>query len=329
MTASDRSSLMARVVVALVLFGIVGIAAAAETPYPTRPVRLLVGFPPGGGVDAVARILSPKLAEAMGQSWIVDNRPGAGGNLSSEIAARSSPDGHTVLAALSTQLTVNPTLYKLAFSVQKDLQAVSLLNTAEHILVVHPSVPAKTLKEFVDVAKQKPGALNYASAGIGSSLHMAAELLKKRAGIDMAHVAYKGAGPAVAALVAGEVQVLTGTVVSTLQLISAGRLRALAVTGASRSKALPDLPTVAESGYPGFDADAWYGLLVPANTPAGVVERIRAEVHTALRASDVQAAMLRQGLNPQPSAPAELAARIKAETALWAGIIKDAGIRAE
>jgi tripartite-type tricarboxylate transporter receptor subunit TctC len=265
----------------------------------------------------------------MGQTWIVDNRPGAGGNLSSEIAARSNPDGHTALVALSTQLTVNPTLYKLSVAVQRDLQAVTLLNTAEHILVIHPGIPARTLKEFVDVAKQKPGALNYASAGIGSSLHMAAELLKKRAGIAMTHVAYKGAGPAVAALVAGEVQVLTGTISSTLQLISAGRLRPLAVTGAARSRALPDLPTVAESGYPGFDADAWYGLLVPGGTPAHIVDRIRAEAQKALHDRDVQTAMVRQGLNPQASSPSELADRIKVETTLWAGIIKEAGIRAE
>jgi tripartite-type tricarboxylate transporter receptor subunit TctC len=304
-------------------------AAAGDATYPSRPIRMIVGFPPGGGVDAVARLLCPKLTDALNQNCIVDNRPGAGGNVSSELTARSTPDGHTALVVLSTQLTVNPALYKLSFDVRKDLQPVSLLNWAEHILVIHPSVPARTLKEFVDVAKQKPGALNYASAGIGSSLHMAAELLKKRAGIAMTHVAYKGAGPAVAALLASEVQVLTGTVVSTVAHIKTGRLRALAATGAERSRTLPELPTVAESGYPGFNADAWYALMVPAGTPAAIVERLRAEVHKALASSDVQTAMARQGLNPQPGSPAELANRIKLETAQWAGIIKDAGIRAE
>jgi tripartite-type tricarboxylate transporter receptor subunit TctC len=304
-------------------------AASADATYPTRPIRMIVGFPPGGGVDAVARLLCPKLTEALTQNCIIDNRPGAGGNVSTELAARSTPDGHTALVVLSTQLTVNPALYKLGVSVQKDLQPVSLLNWAEHILVIHPSVPAKSLKEFVEVAKQKPGALNYASAGIGSSLHMAAELLKKRAGFAMTHVAYKGAGPAVAALLASEVQVLTGTVVSTIAHIKTGRLRALAATGAERSRTLPELPTVAESGYPGFNADAWYALMVPAGTPTAIVERMRAEVHKALGSPDVQTAMARQGLNPQPSSPAELANRIKLETALWAGIIKDAGIRAE
>jgi tripartite-type tricarboxylate transporter receptor subunit TctC len=304
-------------------------AVSADTIYPTRPIRVIIGFPPGGGVDTVARLLCPKLTEALAQNCIIDNRPGAGGNVSTELAARSTPDGHTALIVLSTQLTVNPALYKLSVAIQKDLQPVSLLNSAEHILVIHPSVPAKSLREFVEVAKQKPGALNYASAGIGSSLHMAAELLKKRAGIAMTHVAYKGAGPAVAALLASEVQVLTGTVVSTVAHIRTNRLRALAVTGSQRSRTLPELPTVAESGYPGFDADAWYALMVPAGTPTAVVERLRAEVHKALGSPDVQTAMARQGLNPQPSSPAQLAKRIQLETELWAGIVKDAGIRAE
>ena len=304
-------------------------AGAARAQTVSRPARIIVGFPPGGGVDTVTRLLCPKLTEALGQNCVIDNRPGAGGNLSTELAARSTPDGHTALVVLSTQLTVNPTLYKLSVAVQKDLQPVSLLNSAEHILVIHPSVPAKSLKEFVEVAKQKPGALNYASAGIGSSLHMAAELLKKRTGIAMTHVAYKGAGPAVAALLSSEVQVLTGTVVSTVAHIKTGRLRALAATGSERSRTLPELPTVAESGYPGFNADAWYALLVPVGTPTAIVERLRAEVHKALGSPDVQTAMARQGLNPQPSSPAELAQRIQLETALWAGIIKDAGIRAE
>ena len=302
---------------------------AAEPAYPTRPVRLVVPFAPGGGVDVISRILSPKLTDAMGQTWVVDNRAGAAGNLGADIVAHASPDGHTVLAALNTQLTANPSLYKLPFSVEKDLQPVTTLCTAEHIVVIHPGVQAKTLTEFIALAKQKPGAFNYASAGVGSSIHLAAELLKKRTGIQMTHIAYKGAGPAVAAMLAGEAQVLTGTVASTIQLIQAGRLRALASTSAKRSKVLPELPTVAESGYPGFDADAWYALLVPAGTPKAVIERIRSETVKAIQHPDSQAAMARQGLSPETSTPAELAARIKAETATYATIIKEAGIRAE
>jgi tripartite-type tricarboxylate transporter receptor subunit TctC len=304
-------------------------AFAADAPYPTRPVRLVVPFAPGGGVDIISRLLSPKFTEAMGYTWVVDNRPGAAGNIGGDIVAHASPDGHTVLAALNTQLTANPSLYKLSFSVERDLQPVTMLCTAEHILVVHPSVQAKTFPEFIALVKQKPGALNYASAGVGSSLHLAAELLKKRTGIQMSHVAYKGAGPAVAAMLAGETQVLTGTVASTIQLIQVGRLRALASTGAKRSKVLPELPTIAESGYPGFDADAWYALLVPAGTPKYIVDRIRTETLKAIQHPDSQAAMARQGLSPETSTPAELGARIKAETATYAAIIKEAGIKAE
>ena len=302
---------------------------AAESAYPARPVRLVVGFPPGGGVDALARLVAPKLSDAMGQTWVVDNRPGAAGNIGGEIVARANPEGYTTLIALNTQLTVNPSLYKMRFSVEKDLQPVMMMVRAEHILVVHSGVPAKSLKEFIDLAKQKPRSLNYASAGVGSSLHMAAELLKRRAGIDMVHVSYKGAGPAVAAMLAGESQVLTGTVSSTLSFISAGRLRALASLGSQRSKVLPDIPTVAESGYPGFDADAWYGMLVPSGSPASIVERIRSESLKAMQHADVQAALARQGLTVETSTPAELAARIRSESANYAVVIREAGIKAE
>lgn len=329
MTRRARLSCVMNMLALLVLSAAAAAAFAAEPAYPTRPIRLVVPFAPGGGVDVMSRILSPKLTDAMGQTWVVDNRAGAAGNLGADIVARASPNGYTVLAALNTQLTANPSLYKLPFSVEKDLQPITMLCTAEHIVVIHPSVQAKTLTEFIALAKQRPGAFNYASAGVGSSIHLAAELLKKRTGIQMSHVAYKGAGPAVAAMLAGETQVLAGTVVSTIQLIQAGRLRALASTGAKRSKVLPELPTVAESGYPGFDADAWYALLVPAGTPRYIVERIRTETIKAIQHPDSQAAMARLGLNPETTTPEELGARLKAETATYAAIIKEAGIRAE
>lgn len=303
-------------------------AALAQT-YPLRPIRLIVPFPPGGSTDALARTISPRLGDAMGQTWVVDNRGGAGGNVGAEIVARANPDGYTLLAGVDSQLTVNPTLYKLPFSVEKDLQPVTLLATAEQLLIVSPGVPAKTLKEFVALAKSKPGALNYASAGVGSPIHLAAELLNKRMGIDLTHVAYKGAGPAIAALLAGETQVLAGSVASTLALVSSGRLRALAITGAQRSKSLPDLPTVAESGYPGFEVTVWLALLAPGATPKAIVERIRNEVIKSMQNAEVQAALARLALVPETSTPAELAARIRSETAKWAGVIKDAGIRLE
>lgn len=304
-------------------------AAAADDNYPSHPVRLLVPFAPGGGADALSRIITPKLHDALGQAWVVDNRGGAAGNIAAETVAKAAPDGYTALMGFNTVLTVNPSLYKLPYSVTKDLQPVTLLASAQYILVVHPSVAASTLKEFVALAKQKPGSLNYASAGVGSPLHLAAELFKKRAGIDMVHLAYKGGGPAAAAVLAGEAQVLFASVASSVPQVKAGRLKALATTGSKRSKVAPDLPTIAESGFPGYDVSSWYALLVPARTSPAIVNRIRDAAIKAVHLPDVQEAMSRQGLDVETSTPQELGARISAETAVWAGLIKDAGIKAE
>ena len=304
-------------------------AAAADDNYPTRPVRLLVPFAPGGGADALSRIITPKMHDALGQAWVVDNRGGAAGNIAAETVAKAAPDGYTALMGFSTVLTANPSLYKLPYSVTKDLQPVTLLATAQYILVIHPSVAATNLKDFIALAKQKPGSLNYASAGVGSPLHLAAELFKKRAGIDMAHLAYKGGGPAAVAVLAGEAQVLFASVASSVPQIKAGKLKALATTGIKRSKVAPDLPTIAESGFPGFEVSSWYALLVPAKTPAAIVNKIRGAAIKAVELPDVQEAMSRQGLDVETSTPQELAARMSAETAVWAGVIKDAGIKAE
>jgi len=303
-----------------------GVAQAADSVYPTRPVRLVVPFPPGGGVDATARIIAPKLSESMGQNWVVDNRSGAGGNLASEIVARANPDGHTVLLALDTMLTANPILYKLPFSVEKDLRPVVILAVSDQIVVVHPGVAAKTLKELIAMARQKPGAFRHGSGGMGSSNHLAAELFKKVAGIDIVHVPYKGAGPSIAAILSGEIQMNISSTASTIGFIKAGRLRALASTGARRGP-LPELPTVAESGYPGFEAIQWYGLVVPRATPKRIVARIHKDSVKALQNADVRASMERLGLQQDPGTPEALVVRIKKETAKWSAIIKDAGIR--
>ena len=315
---------------AIALLGIcvaAGVAHAADSAYPTRPVRLVVPFSPGGGVDATARIIAPKLSESMGQHWVVDNRAGAGGNLASEIVARANPDGHSVLLALDTMLTANPLLYKLPFDVQKDLQPVVILAVSDQILVVHPGVAAQTLKEFVALAKQKPGDFRHGSGGMASSNHLAAELFKKVAGIDIVHVPYKGAGPSITAILAGDIQMNISSTASTIGFIKAGRLRALASTGARRGNALPELPTIAESGYPGFEAIQWYALVVPGGTPKSIVARIHKDSVKALENAEVRASMERLGLQQDPSTPEALAARIKKETAKWSAIIKDAGIR--
>ena len=311
-----------------IVFSIADTCSAAAPAYPTRPVRLLVPFAPGGGADTLARIIAPKLSDAMGQTWVIDNRGGAAGNLAAELVATANPDGHTLFMGFSTVLTVNPSLYKLPFDVQRDLRPITLLATAQYLLVVHPSVQAKSVKELVELARQKPRSLNYSSAGVGSPLHLAAELFKKRAGVDMVHVAYKGGGPAAAAVLAGETQVIFGSVASSLPQVKAGRLRALATTGLKRSIAAPELPTMAESGFPGFDVSSWYSLMSPAATPTAIVGRIRDEAIKVLQLADVQQAMLRQGLDPESSTSEELAARIKSETAVWAGVIRDAGIKA-
>ncbi|MDH5535833.1 MAG: tripartite tricarboxylate transporter substrate-binding protein, partial [Betaproteobacteria bacterium] len=247
--------------------------------------------------------------------------------IASEIVAGANPDGHTVLLALDTQLTANPSLYKLPFSVAKDLQPVVILAVSDQMVVVHPGVAAKTLKDFIALAKQKPGAFRHGSAGVGSSNHLAAELFKKVTGVDILHVAYKGAGPSLAAILAGEINMNISSTASTIGHIQAGRVRALASTGLKRSPSLPDVPTVAESGYPGFEAIQWYGLVVPGATPKRIVARIHKDSVKALENADVRASMERLGLQQDPSTPERLVARIKKETATWAAIIKEAGIR--
>lgn len=314
----------------LLLFGMTALspfATAAESGFPQRPIRWVVASAAGGGLDVTARIVAPRLTEALGQTWVIDNRAGAGGNVGAEIVAKAAADGYTVLASTSTVLTVNPSLYRMSFKVERDLQPVTVLSLGEQVVVVHPSVPARSLQELISLAKQKPGTLNYASAGTGTAIHLGAELLKLRAGIDMTQVPYKGGGPAAAAVLAGEVQVLVGTVASTIPMIQAGRLRALASTSLKRSRLLPDLPTVAESGYPGFDAGLWFGMSLPAGVPKPVLEKMHAATVKVLGIAEVQAAMTRQGLEAEPSTPREMAARIARETATWAEVIQKSGIR--
>jgi tripartite-type tricarboxylate transporter receptor subunit TctC len=269
--------------------------AATAADYPSRPIRALVPFAPGGGADTLARIVTPKLSESMGQQWVVDNRTGAAGNIAAETVARAAPDGYTVFMGFSTVLTVNPALYKLPFDMERDLQPVTLLATAQYILVLHPAVPAASVKELVALAKQKPGSLNFASAGVGSPLHLAAELFQRRAGIQ----------------------------------VKAGRLKALAATALHRSKVAPDLPTMAESGFPGFDVTTWYSFMLPARTSAAINRRLQDEAAKALQRPDVQQVMSAQGLEAETSTREALAARIKAESRTWGEVIKAAGIRAD
>ncbi len=302
---------------------------AAPPEYPARPIRLLLPFAPGGSVDALARIMTPKVSEAMGQQWVIDNRGGAGGNIAAEIVARAAPDGYTVFMGLSSVVTANPSLYKLSFSMAKDLQPVTQLATSQYVVVLHPGVPANTVQELVALARAKPRALNYASGGVGTPLHLAAELFQKRAGIRMVHIPYKGGAGAAAATLSGEAQVLFGSFASSLPQVKAGRLKAIATTGSRRSHLAPDVPTIMESGFPGFELTSWFGFLVPAGTSAPIVQRIRDEAIKAVQAPDVQQATAREGLTIETSTPQALAARIGTETKTWAEVIRSAGIKAE
>lgn len=304
-------------------------ASSVAAAYPDRPIRLLLPFAPGGGADAVARVITPKFHEALGQPWVIDNRGGAGGNIAAEIVARANPDGYTVFLGFSTVLTVNPLLYKLSIDVSRDLVPVAMVTAGQYMLVLHPSVKADNLKDFIALAKAKPGTLSYASAGMGTPLHLAAELFKIRTGISMTHVPYKGGGPASVAVLAGEVQVLFGSLPSSFPHVRAGRLKALAVTGPGRAAVAPELPTVAESGLPGYEVTSWYGLFVPARTSEQIVKTLHAEAVKALALPDVKEAISRQGLEVAVKGPKEFADHIKRETEVWARVIKAAGIKGE
>jgi tripartite-type tricarboxylate transporter receptor subunit TctC len=305
-------------------------AGAAEPAYPTRPIRMLVPFPPGGGADTLARILAPRLGEALGQPVVIDNRSGAAGNIAVELVAKAAPDGYTLLLTLNSVLTMNPNLYPdLPYSIERDLQPISQLSSGMYVLLLHPSVPATTVREFIEVARTKQGGLSYASAGIGSPLHLATELLKSRANINLVHVPYKGGGPAVVATIAGETQMTFASVAASNQHVRSGRLKAIAVTGTNRSKALPELPTLVETGFAGFTFNSWHALLMPAHPPEALLARLHGETLKAAKLLPIQEAMTREGMETTTSRSADLAALIKRETEVWRGVIKSAGIRPE
>lgn len=303
--------------------------AHAQAPYPNKPIRFILPFPPGGGTDTLARILGTRLAEGLAQQVTLDNRPGAGSNLGAEIAAKSPADGYTLLMG-NIAHSINMTLYsKLNYNFIKDFNAVSLLASAPNIVVVHPSVPVKSVKELVALARVKPGALDYASSGSGSSAHLAAVLMLEMTKTRMNHVPYKGGGPAVVALVSGEVSVGFATTPSVIGHIKSGRLRTLAVTGAKRSAAAPELPTVSEAGIPDYEMSGWYGILVPAGTPTGVITRLHAESLKVLKIPEVVERMAVAGFEPVGNSPAEFTAFIANEVDKWAKVVKAAGMRVD
>jgi tripartite-type tricarboxylate transporter receptor subunit TctC len=303
-----------------------GIACAQAQSYPAKPIRMLVGFSPGGGTDVAARIIGRKLTEMWGQQIVVDNRAGAGGLLAFEMAAKANPDGYTLLAT-SPSFAIQPSIAgKLPYDPIRDFAPITQASAAPYVLVLHPGVAARSVKELIELAKATPGKLNYASGGIGSAQHLAAELFRLMAGIRIEHVPYKGA-VSVPDVIAGRVQLLFSGLPQSIAHIQAGRLRALGVTTPARSRAVPDVPTIAEAGVPGYDVTVWYGILATGRTPKAVVDKLNQGFVAALQSPDVRQQLTAMGLEPVGNPAAQFAATIRAEIAQWAKVVKQAGIR--
>ena len=308
----------------------IGAAPAARAQaYPAKPVRMIAASSPGSAVDIVARIVAQKLGDQVGQQVIVDNRAGAGGNLGAEIAAKAAPDGYTLFMGTPAH-AINTGLYrKLNYDLVRDFAPVSQVTTGQYAIVVHPSLPVKSIKELIALARAKPGQLNYASAGSGNATHLAGELFNSLARVKLVHVAYKGSGPALIDLVGGQVQLMFANLTAALPQVKTGRIRALAVTGEKRAAVAPELPTVTEAGVPGYVVVSWFGVLVPAATPREIVMRLNAILAQAMRAPDIRERLAGEGAEPAVGTPEQFAAFIRADIAQWTKVIKDAGIVAE
>jgi tripartite-type tricarboxylate transporter receptor subunit TctC len=305
-------------------------AAAQPQGYPSKPIRFVVPYPAGGPLDTVARLLGQKVSESTKQPVIVDNKPGAGGNIGADAVAKSAPDGYTILMGAVATHAINPTLYaSMPYDAAKDFVAVTQVASTPNVLVVNPSVPANNVREFIAYAKANPGKLNFGSGSTGSAGHLAGELFNTMAGVQLVHVPYKGAGPAMQDLIGGQIQLMFDNLASSLGQIKAGRVKALAVTTAKRTALAPDLPTIAESGLPGFDVSTWFGVFVPAHTPQAMVDKLHAELTRALAAPDVRDAMLKLGAEPVGSTPQEFAAYIKAEADKYAKLVKASGAKVD
>ena len=320
------ASILAAIAIASVAFP----AAAAESGYPSRPIRIVDAFPPGGPSDLVARSINQKLSEALGQPVLVDNRGGAGGVLGVDFVAKSTPDGYTLLIGPSGALTIQPTLNpKLPYNPQRDLVTITQLTNGPQVIAIHPSVPAKSVRELLALARARPGQLNYASGGAGTANHLAVEAMKLAGGVKIVHVPYKGTGPALTGVLTGEAQMIIASLLATLPHVKSGRLRALAVTTTARSNALPDVPTASESGLPKFETSSWHGMLAPAGTPRAIVTKLHAEFVKAITQPEVKERLNAQGLDVVASTPEQFDAHIRSETAKYARVIKQLGLKAE
>ena len=304
--------------------------AAFAQAYPSKPIRFVVPYPPGGPLDAVARLLGQKVAESVKQPVIVDNKPGAGGNIGADAVAKSAPDGYTILMGAVATHAINPTLYaSIPYDPVRDFQPITQVASTPNVLIVHPSIPAASVRDFIAYAKANPGKLNFGSGSTGSAGHLAGELFKTMAGVEMIHVPYKGAAPAMQDLIGGQVQLMFDNYASAATQLRAGKVKALAVTTAKRSALAPDLPTIAESGLPGFDISTWFGIFAPAGTPREIVDRLHAEFTRALALADVREKMVNLGAEPIGNRPEEFAAYIRTEAEKYARVVKSSGARAD
>ena len=316
------------ILVAAAILGATAAHAQAQA-YPAKPIRYIIPIPPGGGQDLVGRALAPRLTEALGQQVFIDNRPGGGTILGAELAARSAPDGYTIFMGSNTSLSINPVLHaKLPYDPVRDFTPITLIAIAANMLVVHPSLPVRSVKEFAAFARARPDQLNYGSSGTGTPAHLAGVLFNDMAGVKLTHVPYKGSSGALTAIVSGEMQLMFGTLTSSLSFVRSGRLRALAVSSAKRSPVLPELPTVAET-FPGYEAITWYGAMAPAGTPPAVLNRLHSEFTKVLNNAEFKSWLLNQGAKAAPSTAEELTAQIKRELAMYAPIIKKSGMKAD
>jgi len=304
--------------------------AQAPAAYPSKPIRLVVPFPPGGATDILAREVAKHLTDAWGQSVVVDNRPGAGGNIGSELVAKAAPDGYTLEMGTVGTHAINASLYsKMPYDHIKDFVPVILVAGVPNVLEVNPSLPVNSVQELIAYAKANPNKLNFASSGAGTSIHLSGELFKVMAGVQMTHVPYKGSAPALADLIGGQVQLMFDNLPPSLPQIKAGKLRALAVTSAARAPALPDVPTVAEAGLPGFEASSWFGLLAPAGTPPAIVTKLNAEIAKWLTSPEAKEKLASVGANIAGGTPEDFARHIQAETAKWAKVVKESGAKVD
>jgi tripartite-type tricarboxylate transporter receptor subunit TctC len=321
---------LSKVLIATALIAALGTSAARAQDYPSRPITLVVPFPPGGSTTIVARIVADKMSEALGQSIVVDNRGGAGGTVGSRAVAKSPADGYTILLGYTGTLAIGPTLYgNVGYDPRSDFEPIGRIATAPNTLVVHPSLPVHSVPELIAYANANPGKLNYGSAGIGTVSHVCGEYFATAAGIKITHVPYKGTGPAIIDLLGGHIPMAFAPVPATHENATSGKLRMLAVTSAVRSTLLPDVPTIAETALPGFEAVLRYGLVAPAGTPRAIIEKLNAALNTALRSDDVRARLALDGAEPLPSTPADYAADIDREETQWSKVVKASGAKVE